>query len=100
MFLARVEGSVVATKKDDGLSGRKLLVRPQLDESDPAVSSRKKRHRCGGLRWSPGGELVMFTREFRPAGTKRPGGCRGGGHRGLRRCAWPSVYDARAAVRS
>ncbi|MBT7735587.1 MAG: EutN/CcmL family microcompartment protein, partial [Verrucomicrobia bacterium] len=37
MFLARVEGSVVATKKDEGLSGRKLLlVRPQLvDESDP-----------------------------------------------------------------
>ena len=26
MFLARVEGSVVATKKDDGLSGRKLLL--------------------------------------------------------------------------
>ena len=38
MFLARVEGSVVATKKDEGLIGRKLLlVRPQLvDESDPA----------------------------------------------------------------
>jgi ethanolamine utilization protein EutN len=37
MFLARVEGSVVATKKDPGLSGRKLLlVRPQLvDEKDP-----------------------------------------------------------------
>jgi ethanolamine utilization protein EutN len=37
MFLARVEGSVVATKKDASLSGRKLLVvRPQLvDEKDP-----------------------------------------------------------------
>ena len=37
MFLARVEGSVVATKKDPALSGRKLLlVRPQLvDEKDP-----------------------------------------------------------------
>ena len=37
MFLARVEGSVVATKKDPSLSGRKLLlVRPQLvDEKDP-----------------------------------------------------------------
>ena len=37
MFLARVEGSVVSTKKDLAMSGRKLLlVRPQLvDEKDP-----------------------------------------------------------------
>ncbi len=37
MFLARVEGSVVSTKKDPAMSGRKLLlVRPQLvDEKDP-----------------------------------------------------------------
>src|SRR5882762_5341230 len=37
MFLARVEGSVVATKKDASMAGRKLLlVRPQLvDEKDP-----------------------------------------------------------------
>jgi len=37
MFLARVEGSVVATKKDPSMSGRKLLlVRPQLvDDKDP-----------------------------------------------------------------
>ncbi len=37
MFLARVEGSVVATKKDPAMSGRKLLVlRPQLvDDKDP-----------------------------------------------------------------
>ena len=37
MFLAKVEGSVVATKKDPSLSGRKLLLlRPQLvDEKDP-----------------------------------------------------------------
>ena len=37
MFLAKVEGSVVATKKDPSMSGRKLLlVRPQLvDEKDP-----------------------------------------------------------------
>src|SRR2546421_12930573 len=37
MFLARVEGLVVATKKDPSMSGRKLLlVRPQLvDEKDP-----------------------------------------------------------------
>lgn len=38
MFLARVEGSVVATKKDPSMNGRKLLlVRPQLvDEKDPS----------------------------------------------------------------
>jgi ethanolamine utilization protein EutN len=37
MFLARVEGSVVATKKDVSMNGRKLLlVRPQLvDDKDP-----------------------------------------------------------------
>ncbi len=37
MFLARVEGSVVATKKDPAINGRKLLIlRPQLvDEKDP-----------------------------------------------------------------
>lgn len=37
MFLARVEGSVVATKKDPSMDGRKLLlVRPQLvDDKDP-----------------------------------------------------------------
>ncbi len=37
MFLARVEGSVVATKKDARLGGHKLLLlRPQLvDEKDP-----------------------------------------------------------------
>ena len=63
MFLARVEGSVVATKKDPNMSGRKLLMlRPQLvDDKDPT-------------RFKPGtntivavdsvgagiGELVMF----------------------------------------
>jgi ethanolamine utilization protein EutN len=38
MFLARVEGSVVATKKDPSMSGRKLLLlRPQLvDDKDPS----------------------------------------------------------------
>jgi ethanolamine utilization protein EutN len=37
MFLARVEGAVVATKKDPSMDGRKLLVvRPQLvDDKDP-----------------------------------------------------------------
>src|SRR5438552_18591427 len=38
MFLAKVEGSIVATKKDASLSGRKLLLlRPQLvDDQDPS----------------------------------------------------------------
>lgn len=38
MFLAKVEGSVVSTKKDANMSGRKLLlIRPQLvDDKDPA----------------------------------------------------------------
>jgi ethanolamine utilization protein EutN len=37
MFLARVEGSIVATKKENSMSGRKLLLlRPQLvDDKDP-----------------------------------------------------------------
>ena len=37
MFLARVEGAVVATKKDPSMNGRKmLLLRPQLvDDKDP-----------------------------------------------------------------
>ncbi len=37
MFLARVIGQVVATKKDEAMKGRKLLLlRPQLiDEADP-----------------------------------------------------------------
>jgi ethanolamine utilization protein EutN len=37
MFLARVEGAVVATKKDRSIDGRKLLLlRPQLvDDKDP-----------------------------------------------------------------
>src|SRR5262245_51284885 len=37
MFLAKVEGSIVSTKKDPSMGGRKLLLlRPQLvDEKDP-----------------------------------------------------------------
>ena len=39
MFLARVEGSVVSTKKEASMNGRKLLLlRPQLvDEKDPTT---------------------------------------------------------------
>ncbi len=64
MFLARVEGLVVATKKDDGLSGRKLLlVRPQVvDESDPAKFRSGKNTIVAVDSVGAGeGELVMFT---------------------------------------
>ena len=63
MFLARVEGSVVATKKEATMSGRKLLLlRPQLvDEKDPT------KFRPGvntivavGTLGSGLGELVLF----------------------------------------
>ena len=33
MFLARVEGAVVATKKDPSMNGRKLLILRQTDET-------------------------------------------------------------------
>lgn len=64
MFLAKVEGSVVATKKDASMSGRKLLLlRPQLvDEKDPTkfrsgVNTIVAVDSVGaGL-----GEMVMFT---------------------------------------
>ena len=49
MFLARVEGSVVATKKEASMNGRKLLIlRPQLvDEKDP-TKFRPRSHTTGG----------------------------------------------------
>ena len=64
MFLARVEGSVVATKKDEGLIGRKLLlVRPQLvDESDPVRFRPGKNTIVAVDSVGAGeGELVLFT---------------------------------------
>jgi ethanolamine utilization protein EutN len=63
VFLARVEGSVVSTKKEASMLGRKLLlVRPQLvDEKDPT------RFRSGtntivavDVVGAGVGELVMF----------------------------------------
>ncbi len=64
MFLARVEGSVVATKKDEGLIGRKLLlVRPQLvDESDPSRFRPGKNTIVAVDSLGAGeGEMVLFT---------------------------------------
>jgi len=64
MFLAKVEGTLVATKKDPSMNGRKLLlVRPQLvDEKDPTkfrpgVNTIVAVDSVGaGI-----GEMVMFT---------------------------------------
>ena len=64
MFLAKVEGSVVATKKDASMSGRKLLLlRPQLvDEKDPSKfrlgANTIVAVDCLGAGI---GEMVMFT---------------------------------------
>ena len=64
MFLAKVEGSVVATKKDPAMSGRKmLLLRPQLvDEKDPTKfrpgANTIVAVDCLGAGI---GEMVMFT---------------------------------------
>src|SRR6267378_3286480 len=64
MFLAKVEGAVVATKKDPSMNGRKLLLlRPQLvDEKDPTKfrpgANTIVAVDCLGAGI---GEMVMFT---------------------------------------
>ncbi len=63
MFLARVEGSVVSTKKDPAMSGRKLLIlRPQLvDEKDPTKFRPGANSLIAVDTLGAGiGELVMF----------------------------------------
>jgi len=63
MFLARVEGSVVATKKDPSMNGRKLLVlRPQLvDDKDPTKFRQGANTIVAVDSVGAGiGELVMF----------------------------------------
>jgi ethanolamine utilization protein EutN len=63
MFLAKVEGSVVATKKDANLAGRKLLlIRPQLvDEKDPTKFKAGTNTIVAVDSLGAGiGELVMF----------------------------------------
>src|ERR1043166_6667797 len=63
MFLAKVEGSVVATEKDASMAGRKqLLARPQLvDEKDPAKFRPGPNTVVAVDRVGAGlGELVMF----------------------------------------
>lgn len=63
MFLARVEGSVVSTKKDPSMNGRKLLLlRPQLvDEKDPTKFRAGSNTIIAVDSLGAGvGELVMF----------------------------------------
>ena len=63
MFLARVEGAVVATKKEASMSGRKLLlVRPQLvDDKDPTKFKAGQNTIVAVDTVGAGiGELVMF----------------------------------------
>ena len=63
MFLAKVEGTLVATKKDPSMNGRKLLlVRPQLvDEKDPTKFRPGQNTIVAGDSVGCGeGELVLF----------------------------------------
>ena len=63
MFLAKVEGSVVATKKEGTMLGRKLLlVRPQLvDDKDPTKFKNGSNTIVAVDTVGAGlGELVMF----------------------------------------
>ncbi len=63
MFLARVEGSVVSTKKDANMGGRKLLLlRPQLvDDKDPTKFRAGQNTIVAVDTLGAGiGELVMF----------------------------------------
>ena len=64
MFLAKVEGSVVATKKEAAMNGRKLLLlRPQLvDEKDPTKFRPGANTIVAVDSVGAGiGEMVMFT---------------------------------------
>jgi len=63
MFLARVEGSVVSTKKEASMNGRKLLLlRPQLvDEKEPTKFRSGANTIIAVDTMGAGiGELVMF----------------------------------------
>ena len=63
MFLAKVEGAVVATKKDPNMSGRKLLlIRPMLvDDKDPTKFKHGTNTIVAVDSMGAGeGEMVMF----------------------------------------
>jgi microcompartment protein CcmK/EutM len=70
MFLAKVEGSVVSTKKDASMSGRKLLLlRPMLvDDKDPSRFKLGSNTVVAVDSVGAGeGEMVLFAREAPPA---------------------------------
>ena len=79
MFLARVEGSVVSTKKEASMNGRKLLLlRPQLvDEKDPTKFRSGANTIIAVDTMGAGiGELVMFCQGSSARHERRPGGRR------------------------
>jgi ethanolamine utilization protein EutN len=64
MYLAKVIGSVVSTKKDESMTGRKLLmVRPMLvDPDDPArLKPGSNTIVCVDTLGAGEGEMVMFA---------------------------------------
>ena len=64
MFLARVEGQVVSTKKDESMGGRRLLLlRPQLvDEKNPGVFRQGQNTIVAVDAVGAGeGEMVLFS---------------------------------------
>lgn len=64
MFLAKVEGSVVATKKDASMNGRKLLLlRPQLVDEKDATKFRPGANTIVAVDCLGAGigEMVLFT---------------------------------------
>ena len=61
MFLAKVEGAVVATKKDPSMSGRKLLLlRPQLVEAAKLLPGANTIIAVDSV-GAGTGELVLYT---------------------------------------
>ena len=104
MFLAKVEGSVVSTKKDASMGGRKLLIlRPQLvDEKDPTKFRPGLNTIVAVDSVGAGiGEMVMFCQgsSARLARTEGCAGrCRDHRHRRCRGC--PETDLQRKAVTS
>ena len=63
MFLAKVEGSVVSTKKEASMNGRKLLLlRPQLVDEEDATKFRRGSNTVVAVDAVGAGigEMVMF----------------------------------------
>ena len=81
MFLARVEGSVVATKKDPSMNGRRFVIlRPQLvDDKDPS-KFRPGTNTIVGAGWFwrwRGGVGALLPGQLRSVGTQYERGAGG-----------------------